>query len=692
MSVRRRLLVTTAMILAVVVVVVAWPAGPDRDVDAPTPAPTAPPPDESDEPDEATTGLGRPQGFARATGGEGGPVRWVEHLDDGGPGSLRAAVEEPGPAHVRFRPGLTGLLTLEAPLLVASDLTIDGRGADVTIDNYGLVVDGATNVVIAYLQFDFAAHWDAYDGNAAIRVGDGSRDVWITHCTFVGAGPGRYHMALLFIDGAQRITASWNRFEEWDRTIMTAQSATDPELAADLVTLHHNLFLRTHQRNPLARFARVHTYNNWLYEFGWPGTGVGMVSDADAQLRSEGDLFESTQGRVAIKSGDWGSVAPPGLVNHEGSVFVGIDPSLVEQHRPADVFDPGDFYGYRVDPPDDALREILLERAGWQPTEVDTADDDTGVEGLLAPLAWAALLGGTFGLSRRLSSQRPALVPATVVTVGAVTFVAGVARGDLYDRLHGPLGYANATAALFVVAVAAALLWRERVGGRRQRGLLLAVGGLFATVPVGANSRTGTAATLLVLAAAVPACRRMDRRVAGRVVAAALLVVTAAIAVTLRAGGAIRSALGLEAATLGPSITERVRLWREAIDLVREAPWTGIGYGRFGAAGNPAVFDWERYAHNEYLHLAAELGLPVLALVLVLLTALYRDLLRAPDPSALLGVALLTALCVHAAVDYIAHFPLVALTAAASLGAVGLSSVPPEPERSAACAPSTTAR
>jgi len=689
MSGRRWVAVVTVVLVAGLLAVATWQTrtGPGGATTSGGPAP-------HDHPGTSAS-LGDSGGFARATGGADGPVRWVEHLDDGGPGSLREAVAEPGPARVRFRPGLAGLLTLDAPLPVASDLTVDGRGAEVTIDNYGLVVNEATNVVIAYVRFDFAAHWDAYDGNAAIRVGDDSTDVWITQCTFVGAGPGRYHMALLFIDGAARITASWNRFEEWDRTIMTGQSATDPELAADEITLHHNLFLRTHQRNPLARFARVHTYNNWLYEFGWPGTGYGMISDADAQLRSEADLFQSSQGRVAIRSGDWESAASPGLVNHDGSVFVDIDPSLVDEHLPDQVFRPGDFYDYVVDPPDDTLRQALLDRAGWQPVAPSGDEDPTSGAttdgGPLTPVAWAGLVAGAFLLARRVGVRRPTLVPAAVVATGATVFALGVARGDLYDRLHGPLGYANATAALFVVATAAALLWRERVVRRRDRNLLLAAALLFATVPVGATSRTGALATLLVLAGATPAWQRLDRRRAGAVVAGLLAAVALGIAVTLRAGGTLRAALGLEGVALGPSITERVRLWREALDLIRAAPWTGVGPGRFGVAGNPAVLDWERYAHNEYLQVAAELGLPVLVLVLVLVVALFRDLLRSPDPAALLGVALLTALCVHAAVDYVAHFPAVALTAAACLGAVGRAPVSPEPERSAEWASSTTA-
>jgi pectate lyase len=321
------------------------------------------------EPDETqpNEGLGEPIGFGRGTsGGTGGPVRMVEHLEDDGPGSLREAVATPGPAVVRFQPGTAGLLTLDAPILIASDLTIDGRDAQVTIDGHGLHVAGGDNVILAHLRFDFAANWEPYNGNAAILVGGASRNVWITHCTFVGAGPGEYNQGLLLIDRASRITASWNRFVEWDRTIMVGQDAEDPELAADLITLHHNLFVRTYQRNPLVRFGRVHTFNNWLYQFGWPGDGTGMVVDAEGQLFSEADIFEDAFDRYAIKAGDWDSGAPPGYVRHRDSVFLGVSPDLVDELRPGRVFDPADFYPYEPDLPDDDLRRALDERAGSQ--------------------------------------------------------------------------------------------------------------------------------------------------------------------------------------------------------------------------------------------------------------------------------------------------------------------------------------
>lgn len=322
------------------------------------------------EDDHRLEGLGAPVGFGElTTGGDGGPTRWVDTLEDEGPGSLRAALARPGPAWVRFQPGLEGLITLTEPMVVPSDITIDGRGARITIDNYGFIVAAARNVIITHLRFDFAEHFDDYKGNAAVLVTDGGRDVWIHQNSFVGAGPDKYNQALLFIDGASGITASWNRFVEWDRTILTAQDQFNEQLSGDRITLHHNFFDRTHQRNPLMRFSRVHSFNNYLFQFGHPGSGVGMVADAGAQLVSDHDIFESDLGLYAIKAGDWFSTAEPGLVRVQGTRFIGVAPELAESRRPDSVFDPATYYDYRVDEPDDELRQRLIDGTGWQPSK-----------------------------------------------------------------------------------------------------------------------------------------------------------------------------------------------------------------------------------------------------------------------------------------------------------------------------------
>jgi hypothetical protein len=74
----------------------------------------------------------------------------------------------------------------------------------------------------------------------------------------------------------------------------------------------------------------------------------------------------------------------------------------------------------------------------------------------------------------------------------------------------------------------------------------------------------------------------------------------------------------------------RFGIWSNTLALIRQNPWTGVGFGEFNYAwtltpfpGRPtALFD---HAHNLPLHLAAELGLPLAGAVMALLLwALWR--------------------------------------------------------------------
>ena len=91
------------------------------------------------------------------------------------------------------------------------------------------------------------------------------------------------------------------------------------------------------------------------------------------------------------------------------------------------------------------------------------------------------------------------------------------------------------------------------------------------------------------------------------------------------------------AALLDPvrTTSERLLIWRQSWELLRQSPWWGVGLGLY------SLF-WERYrhphdgsagffAHNDYLQLWIEVGLPGLILFLAVLAAagwLFARLLR----------------------------------------------------------------
>ena len=68
------------------------------------------------------------------------------------------------------------------------------------------------------------------------------------------------------------------------------------------------------------------------------------------------------------------------------------------------------------------------------------------------------------------------------------------------------------------------------------------------------------------------------------------------------------------------SNVQRLQTWRQAIAVIKSAPFAGVGLGSYGLAVNPeAGYRDPTYAHNAYLDVWAELGVMGLAVWLILL-------------------------------------------------------------------------
>jgi O-antigen ligase len=87
-----------------------------------------------------------------------------------------------------------------------------------------------------------------------------------------------------------------------------------------------------------------------------------------------------------------------------------------------------------------------------------------------------------------------------------------------------------------------------------------------------------------------------------------------------------------EAQPLDPSLTvgldtssqQRLMLWNAGIEMIRDHPWSGVGLFRFTEVVDyyvPTIMKEKdpRDAHNAYIKVAAEMGIPALVVMVVLL-------------------------------------------------------------------------
>ncbi|MEV2277965.1 right-handed parallel beta-helix repeat-containing protein [Nocardiopsis sp. NPDC049922] len=230
---------------------------------------------------------------------------------------------------------VTGEIDLDGTMAVGSDKTLVGVDGGAALTGGRLVVDGSTNVVLSNLEM-------TVDGTA-LTVRGGARHVWVDNSTFEG-GDGD---ALVSVTGgADLVTLSWNRFRDAEAAVDIG--GEDDEAGALRVTLHHNFFDGTSDRNPRARNAEhVHVFNNYFRDNG----EYGVTSLLDANVLVEGNYFEGTT-LSASSAGE-----EPGNLVTRGNL-------LVDSEQPelrGEVPDPP--YAYE---PDDTVTvpDLVIEGAG----------------------------------------------------------------------------------------------------------------------------------------------------------------------------------------------------------------------------------------------------------------------------------------------------------------------------------------
>jgi pectinesterase len=233
---------------------------------------------------------------------------------------------------------------------VASDKTIIGSGTSGHIVGGGFFLGpGVHNVIIRNLTIrdSYQGVWNDKDHDYDAIQMDGAHHVWIDHNDL-------RHMADGLIDvrkDSTNITVSWNKLSDNNKTFgigWTENVVTD-------ITVHHNWFRETEQRNPSTdNAAHAHLYNNVLEDT--PGTAItssyGNYSRGKTKMVLENSYFQGVKNPV-IKD------ATASIVQR-GNVFSGTSG---RNESGGTAFDPKTYYGYTLDKAAD-LPALLKSGAG----------------------------------------------------------------------------------------------------------------------------------------------------------------------------------------------------------------------------------------------------------------------------------------------------------------------------------------
>lgn len=242
-------------------------------VDGAAPAPVADASPAVDVEVDPPSGPGLPfriEGYGAGTVGgfvPGHDVVKVTSLLDDGPGTLREAIRgAQRPRVVLFE--VDGDILLVSPLVLPSDITIDGRGHRITLRNKGFVIPGADQIILTHLALVDVGP-DTEDGVQIGHPTNGpSEHVVLDHLRFEETGDKgdskNVDEAISVVFGSRFITIAYCRFVRWEKVMLfgngDAPAAVDAQIR---VTVHHNWARETGRRHPQARYGTYDFYDNF---------------------------------------------------------------------------------------------------------------------------------------------------------------------------------------------------------------------------------------------------------------------------------------------------------------------------------------------------------------------------------------------------------------------------------------------
>lgn len=191
-------------------------------------------------------------------------------------------------------------------------------------------------------------------------------------------------------------------------------------------------------------------------------------------------------------------------------------------------------------------------------------------------------------------------------------------------QIYGNLRQRNQYATLTNIGLAAVLWWAasDAARGRWTSGFAL-MGAVLAAGNAASGSRAGLVELLFVSVLYLWWSRQAPRNVGRQLVATWMAYALAASLLAWRAehGAAVGGILARAHDGL-PACATRPVMWQNVLELIWQRPWSGWGWGELDYAHFISDYRGMREcelidnAHNLFLHLAVELGVPVSLLVL----------------------------------------------------------------------------
>ena len=212
------------------------------------------------------------EGFGQwSAGGRGGKVIYVTNLNDAGPGSLREAVETPGPRTVLFK--VSGTIELESGLRITEPfITIAGQtapGDGICLKNYELYVR-TNDAIIRHLRVRPGAQQPGERDAITLRS---ATNTIVDHCSASWAVD-----EVLSTTYGEDVTVQWCLITEalHESTHHKGNHGFGGLIAGDRISYHHNYYAHNRSRNPRPASGFTDFRNNviydWDHEAGYAGT------------------------------------------------------------------------------------------------------------------------------------------------------------------------------------------------------------------------------------------------------------------------------------------------------------------------------------------------------------------------------------------------------------------------------------